>query len=139
MRERGPLVIPVSYDQIARGKVMRFVDKAAGWLVCLLGIAHLAVGYVVFNEPTEQRVWFMSAGLLLIMVGLANLAAQAQSTRMNSLAGAVGGASILMIGTLLALANPRILFQPQTLILLVLGFVLTGRRVHELSVTTHQR
>ena len=103
---------------------MRLVDKAAAWLVCLLGLAHLAVGYLVFIEPTERRVWFMSAGLLLIVIGLANLTAQAHANRMNSLTGAVGGASILMVGTLLTLANANILAQPQTLILLVLGLVL---------------
>ena len=114
---------------------MRFMDKAAAWLVCLLGITHLAVGYAVFVEPTERRVWFMSAGLLLIVIGLANLAAQAHATRMNSLTGAVGGAFILTVGTLLAIANASILAQPQTLVLLALGMVLTARRLQELSVT----
>ena len=117
---------------------MRFVDKAAAWLVCLFGIAHLAVGYTVFIEPTERRVWFASAGFLLMLTGLANLAAQAQATRMSSLTGAVGSGSILVIGTLLALTNSNILAQPQTLVLLALGFVLTARRLRELSVKTER-
>lgn len=117
---------------------MRFVDKAAAWLVCLLGVAHLAVGHAVFVEPTDRRVWFMSAGLLLVMIGLANLAAQAHATRMNSLTGAVGGISILTVGTLLALANASILAQPQTLVLLALGSVLTVRRLQEFSVKTER-
>ena len=115
---------------------MRFVDKAAAWLVCLLAVAHLTVGYAVFIEPTERRVWFTSAGLLLLVIGLANLAAQAQATRMNSVTGAVGGISILAVGTLLSLANARILVQPQTLVLLAVGIVLTVRRLQELTVGT---
>lgn len=122
-----------------KGTLMRFVDKAAAWLVFLLGILHLAVGYAVFIQPTERRVWFMSAGLLLVMIGLANLAAQAHSTRMNSLTGAVGGASILMVGTLLGFAHAGTLAQPQTLVLLALGIVLTARRLRELSAKTEGR
>ena len=117
---------------------MRFVDKAAAWLVGLLGVVHLAVGYSVFVEPTERRVWFTSAGFLLIITGLANLAAQAHPTRMNSLTGAVGSSSILVIGSLLALANSSILAQPQTLVLLALGLVLAARRLRELSVETER-
>ena len=112
---------------------MRLVDKAAAWLVGLLGLAHLAAGYLAFVEPTERRIWFMSAGFLLILTGLANLAAQAQATRMNSLAGAFGGASILVIGALLALANPAAMAQPQSLLLLALGVVLTARRLPGLA------
>lgn len=115
---------------------MRFVDKAAAWLVGLLGVVHLAVGYSVFIEPTERRVWFMSAGLLLVMTGLTNLAAQAHATRMNSLTGAVGGVSILVIGSLLALADPNILAEPQTFILFALGLVLAYRRLRELRIET---
>lgn len=117
---------------------MRFVDKASAWLVCLLGVVHLAVGYSVFVEPTERRVWFMSAGFLLTVTGLANLAAQAHVTRMSSLTAAVGSASILAIGILLALANSDILAQPQTLILLALGLVLAARRLRELRVRTER-
>ena len=117
---------------------MRFADKAAAWLVCLLAIAHLTIGYHVFIEPTERRVWFMSAGLLLLVIGLANLAAQAQTTRMNSVTGAVGGMSILAVGTLLALANASISVQPQTLVLLVVGVVLTVRRLQDLTIGTNR-
>jgi hypothetical protein len=78
----------------------------------------------------------MSAGLLLLVIGLANLAAQAQATRMNSVTGAVGGISILAVGTLLALANGSTLVQPQTLVLRAVGAVLTVRRLQKLTVTS---
>jgi uncharacterized membrane protein YecN with MAPEG domain len=112
--------------------IMRFVDKAAAWLVCLFGIAHLAVGYTVFVEPTERRVWFTSAGFLLVLTGLANLAAKAPATRMSNLTAMVGNGSILVIGALLTVSNSNILAQPQTLVLLVLGLILTVQRLRDL-------
>lgn len=112
---------------------MRFADKIAAWLVCILGGAHLAVGHAVFSEPNERRIWFASAGFLLIVTGLANLGAQGGRTRMQSFAAAVGSLSILVIGGLLALADRDLLTQPQTLILLALGLFLAVRRVRELG------
>lgn len=110
---------------------MRFADKAAAWLVCILGIAHLAVGRMVFLAPNEKRIWFASAGFLLIVTGLANLGAQDGRTRMQSLAAAVGASSILIIGALLARGDPKLLFQPQTLTLLALGTLLIVQRLRE--------
>ncbi len=110
---------------------MRFLDKAAAWLVCILGVVHLAVGHAVFTEPNERRIWFASAGFLLIVTGLANLGAQGGGTRMQSLAAAAGGLSILVIGALLAVADRGLLFQPQTLTLLALGVLLTVQRLRE--------
>jgi uncharacterized membrane protein YecN with MAPEG domain len=114
---------------------MRFVDKTAAWLVCPFGIAHLAVGHAVFVEPTERRIWFASAGLLLIVTGLANLAAQSSATRLNSLTAAFGAASILLIAGLLAAVSQHIMAQPQALVLLALGLILTVRRLSDLQRT----
>ncbi len=111
---------------------MGLADKAAAWLVCILGVAHLAVGHAVFIEPTERRIWFASAGFLLIVTGLTNLGAQEGGARMQSLAAAAGGLSILITGALLASADPALLVQPQTLTLLALGLFLTARRCREL-------
>jgi hypothetical protein len=113
---------------------MRFVDKAAAWLVFVFGVAHLAVGHAVFIAPTERRVWFMSAGLLLVMTSLANFAAQAHPTRLNSLTAAFGGSAIMLAGALLAAANPNIMAQPQALVLLGLGLVLTVQRMRTFGV-----
>ena len=110
---------------------MRFTDKFAAWVVCVLGVAHLAVGYAVFIEPNERRIWFASAGFLLIVTGLANLGAHGGRTRMQSIAAAAGSLSILVIGALLALADPDLLIQPQTLTLLALGLFLTVQRLRE--------
>jgi hypothetical protein len=53
---------------------LRFADRAAAWLACILGAAHLVVGHAVFVEPNERRIWFASAGFLLIVTGRARLA-----------------------------------------------------------------
>jgi hypothetical protein len=55
---------------------------------------------------------------------------------MQSLAAAVGSSSIIVIGGLLAFANPDLLIQPQTLILLALGLFLTVNRLLELAKPT---
>ena len=115
---------------------MRFADKVAAWLVCILGAVHLAVGRAVFTDPNERRIWFASAGFLLIVTGLANVGAQSGGTRMQSVAAIVGNLSILAIGFLLALADRELLTQPQTLTLLALGLFLTVNRLRELVPST---
>ena len=111
---------------------MRSADRIAAWLVSILGVAHLAVGHAVFIEPTERRIWFASAGFLLIVTGLANLGAQGGESRIQSLAAAVGSVSIVVLGALLARADPNLLLQPQTLTLLALGVLLTVCRLRDL-------
>lgn len=112
---------------------MNVAEKLAGWLVCLLGLAHVVVGHAVFLEPTERRIWFASAGFLLIVTGLANLGVQGGSGLMHILAAAMGSLSILVIGVLLAAADQRLLAQPQTLVLLALGLLLTVQRLRSLA------
>jgi hypothetical protein len=51
------------------------IDLAAGALVSLFGLLHLAVHYNVFIYPTQPRIWFAAGGFLLVTTGLANLAA----------------------------------------------------------------
>lgn len=110
----------------------RTLDRIAAMLVLLLGVAHLLVGHAAFLTPTEPRIWFASAGFLLIVTGLANLAARASPTRTAVAAALVGDLSILMIGALLIRASPELGAQPQTLVLLALGTVLTVQRGREL-------
>lgn len=111
---------------------MRHVETAAAWLVAVIGIAHLAVGHAVFTAPTSARVWFASAGFLLIVTGLTNLAARDASNRLQTFAALVGAAAILIIGALIAAADPKLLWQPQTLLLLALGLLLMIQRVRDL-------
>jgi uncharacterized membrane protein HdeD (DUF308 family) len=106
-----------------------FLDLVAAWLVALLGIVHLAVGRAVFTVPTTPRIWFASAGFLLIVTGLANVSAHGKADRAANGAGLAGSASIILLGALIARSDPDLLRQPQTLVLLALGGFLTIQRL----------
>ncbi len=108
---------------------MRYVDTVAGWLVCIIGVLHLAVGRAAFTAPSEPRVWFAAAGFLLVVTGLANIAAQGATGKMPQVAALAGSSSILVIGTLIAVSDRDLLTQPQTLVLLALGLILTVQRL----------
>ena len=117
----------------------RLLDKACAWLVAILGIVHLAVGRAVFTAPTTQRIWFASAGFLLIVTGLANLAAQGKAGRMQNAAALAGSASILILGALIARSDPHLLREPQTLVLLALGAFLTVQRLRGVAYSGRRR
>ena len=110
-----------------------FLDLVAAWLVALLGLIHLAVGRAVFVAPTSARIWFASAGFLLIVTGLANVAAHGKADRAQNGAALAGSASILILGALIARSDPGLLRQPQTLVLLALGALLTSQRLLALT------
>src|SRR4051812_15667633 len=110
-----------------------FLDLVSAWLVALLGILHLAVGRAVFTAPTTPRIWFASAGFLLIVTGLANVAAHGKADRSQNGAALAGSASILVLGLLIARSDPDLLRQPQTLVLLALGAFLTIQRLRALT------
>jgi uncharacterized membrane protein HdeD (DUF308 family) len=106
-----------------------FLDLVCAWLVALLGVVHLVVGRAVFTAPTTPRIWFASAGFLLIVTGLANVGAHGKADRSANGAGLAGSASILVLGVLIARSDPDLLRQPQTLVLLALGAFLTIQRL----------
>jgi len=113
---------------------MRWIDRVAASLVLLFGLAHLAAGDRAFLEPSEPGVWFLSAGFLLILIGMANLACatRAPAPRLAVATGLAGGLSILVVGALLAAAAPASMTSPQALVLLALGLVLTALRARQL-------
>ena len=114
--------------------MLRRVDQAASLLVVAVGGLHLLVGRAAFTAPTERGVWFASAGFLLITTGLANLACAASPTsRLQSGAAASGALAILVLGGLLAAADPAMLAAPQTLTLFALGAFLLVLRLRELT------
>ena len=106
--------------------MLRWIERIAAGLVLLIGLLHLAVGRRMFFEPTEQGVWFLSAGFLLVTTGLANLAraAEIRPSRLLSATAASGALAILALGALIAAASPELLLAPQTLVLLALGALL---------------
>ncbi len=114
--------------------MVRIVDQAAAVLVALFGIMHLAVGYDAFVSPSERGVWFLSAGFLLVLTGLANLARAraAVRSRLQSLTALGGSLSILMSGALIAASSPALMFAPQSIALIALGVLLAVFSVHDL-------
>ncbi len=113
---------------------MRYVDKASAWLVCIIGALHLSVGHAAFTAPSEPRIWFASAGFLLVVTGLANIAAQGGTGKMQHAAALAGSSSILILGTLIAMSDRNLLTQPQTLVLLALGLILTVQRIRGIRI-----
>lgn len=114
--------------------MIRIIDQIAAVLVALIGVVHLAVGHQAFADPTERGVWFLSAGFLLIVTGLANLtrARAPIRSRLQSLTALGGAVTILILVALIAATGSGLLFEPQTLILLVLGLLLTGFSLRDL-------
>lgn len=112
--------------------MIRRIDRIAGALVFLFGLLHLAVGYKAFVDPTEPRIWFAAGGFLLVTTGLANLAASGAGSRLHSAAAASGSVAILVLGALLARGRLGLLAEPQTILLLAIGILLTALRLSEL-------
>jgi uncharacterized membrane protein YecN with MAPEG domain len=111
--------------------MMRRIDRIAAALVVLFGLLHLAVGYRVFVDPTEPRIWFAAGGFLLVTAGLANLAAAGAGSRLQSAAAASGSIAILVLGALLARGELALLLEPQSILLLAIGVLLTVLRLRE--------
>ncbi|WP_425988103.1 hypothetical protein [Brevundimonas sp. TWP2-3-2] len=114
--------------------MVRIIDQIAAVLVALFGVAHLAVGHQAFVSPTERGVWFLSAGFLLVVTALANLArARASSrTRLQSLTALSGSVAILVSGALIAASRPDLLFAPESIALISLGILLAGFSLRDL-------
>jgi hypothetical protein len=114
--------------------MLKRLDQAAAVIVSLVGLVHLLVGREAFLTPSERGVWFVSAGFLMLTTGLANLScASVRPTRLQSLTGMSGALAVLILGGLLAVADPRLLLAPQTLVVFALGGFLSLRRLGELS------
>ena len=106
---------------------MRMAVRAAAILLCVLGLVHLGVGYNAFVNPTEPRVWFAAAGFLLIVTGIACLAAEEAPTRLNALSALAGTISVLILGLLFGAVAPNIIREPQSLLLIAVAAFLTVR------------
>ena len=112
--------------------MIRRIDQAAAALMILFGLLHLAIGHRAFTGPTEPRIWFAAAGFLLVTTGLANLAAGRAGSRLQSAAALSGNVALLVIGALLAHGRLALLLEPQTILLLAIGVLLTALRLREI-------
>lgn len=112
--------------------MLRRIDRIASALVVLFGLLHLTVGYRAFTDPTEPRIWFAAGGFLLVTAGLANFAASGAGSRLQSAAAASGSIALLVLGALLARGELALLLEPQAILLLAIGLLLTVLRLREL-------
>jgi hypothetical protein len=115
-------------------KVLRILDQVAAALILLTGIAHVAVANKAFTDPTEARVWFLSAGLMGIVSGLANLAraSSERPSRLLSLAGLSGSVSMVMMGALLQLAPNAPPIGPASYAVFAVGLIAAAFAVRDL-------
>ena len=112
--------------------MLRRIDRTAAFLVVLFGLLHLAAGYKAFTDSTEPRIWFAAGGFLLVTTGLASLAASGAGSRLQSAAAASGSVAILILGALFARGQPALLLEPQTILLLAIGVLLSALRLREI-------
>lgn len=113
--------------------MIRTIDRTAAILVLLFGLLHLAVGYRAFTDPTGPRIWFAAGGFLLVTTGLSNFAAAGAGSRLQSAAAASGSIALLVLGALIARGDPDLLLEPQTVLLLAIGILLTALRLGEIA------
>ncbi len=116
-------------------KPLRILDQVAAALILLTGIAHVAVGHRAFTETTEARVWFLSAGLMGITSGLANLA-RARSerpSRLLALAGLSGSLGMVLVGVLMQRTPDPPPLGPASIAVFAVGFIAAAFALRDLS------
>ena len=103
--------------------MLKLVDQLVASSLLLVGGAHIAVASRVFGEPTEARIWFLSAGLMGLVTGLANLARarSARPERLASLTALVGALAIVLTGVLLGLAGTAAATRAPALAVFAIG------------------
>ena len=102
---------------------MRTIDQLLALGILIIGAIHIWTGLGVFLAPAEDAVWFLSAGLLGVVAGFANLARtfDKEPHAFGVIAAVVGSLSVVLIGVLLAMADPSLLGSPASLSVLALG------------------
>jgi hypothetical protein len=110
---------------------MRWLDQGAAALILLVGLAHVAAASAVFGEPTERRVWFLSAGLFGITAGLVNLArARSGGSVLLRLAALSGSAGLVLMGALLCASGGEL--GAQAAVVLAIGLLSAGFGLRDL-------
>jgi hypothetical protein len=85
----------------------RRLDQMSALVLLALGMLHIAAASPAFVDPSPALVWFLSAGALGVVAGLASFARIAAQTpsRLMCLCAVAGAGSIAMIGALLLIAD----------------------------------
>ena len=115
-------------------KPLRILDLTASALILLTGVAHTAVGHRAFTETTEARVWFVSAGLLGITAGLANLARAGaeRPSRLLALAALSGSLGTFLIGLLLQMTEKPPPIGPASYAVFAIGLIAAAFALRDL-------
>jgi hypothetical protein len=109
---------------------MKLADSMVGWVLVAMGIFHLSL---TPRPLTVAALWFLSAGLFVIMLGAVNLlriryAQVAPGLRRVSLAANLAGIAVMLLFLML---DWHALLGPPGLLLLLLAlatlFTLVGR------------
>ncbi|WP_411287229.1 hypothetical protein [Phenylobacterium sp.] len=103
--------------------MLKLIDQIVSAGLLIVGLAHVAAASKAFTDPTQARVWFLSAGLLGLVAGLANLARARLEAgdRLLSLTALVGAIGILTMGILLIGAGETSATAGPALAVLALG------------------
>ena len=105
--------------------MLKLLDQAAAGALILVGLAHIAAASKAFTAPTEPRVWFLSAGLLGLVAGLANLtrARTPNPPWLLGLTALAGASGILLMGGLLTLAGDTGAMRGPGLVVVAVGLL----------------
>ena len=81
--------------------VVRNVARAAGALVVLVGVVHLAVGVAQYEWPSFDALWFEGSGIALLLMGALTVLAGSDrawgALRALALAGNVAGLAFAVL------------------------------------------
>ena len=106
---------------------MRRIDIIVGWLLIVFGAVHLSLTRRVHPDIDINAIWFVSGGLLIIVIGVLNLLRVAYGSVakgvyvVSVIANIVLLALMLFIATLLPIRG-----NPQVLVGLILAVLLTA-------------
>ncbi len=108
-------------DCADRGKLhtVKALDRLTAALILLLGVTHIAAGFILRGRPDIAGMWFLSGGLMMIFQGLLNLVRVSSHTA--AARGAALAANILSLAFMVGIAAMVPLAQnPQVIVLVLL-------------------
>jgi hypothetical protein len=114
---------------------MKLLDHFCAWLIVALGCLHTVVMFAVYRHASAGALWFFSAGMFQILIGLVN-AVRANSGRGTALfrvTAIFGNCALIAVGLIAMYLYIGALWRnPQVPAIFVLGvaellFTLRGR------------
>lgn len=94
-----------------------------GWALVALGLVHIAATSILFTSLSGAALWFASGGIAMSLGGLLNVLQRLYARLAPGLSPACVAGNLAMTAlaaTFVALAGPRVMREPQFLMLLSL-------------------